>query len=189
MENEVVNIGRNRRRTRNYKDEQISKEELQKILQAAEQTTSENDLHPWSFKVIQNKETINIISSKSKEVMLKSDNKSMVNIGKSPSNIFYNAPTVIIVSGREDVSTSLDDCSKAVENMLIASESINLGAVWIGLITFFFTLNDEVKKLKLPSGYKPCYAVAIGHKNDASAIEIAKKNGATLLKRESNRWD
>lgn len=175
MENEVLNMATNRTKTRNYNDEQISEEELQKVLQAAEQTTSENDLHPWSFKVIQNKETINIISSKSKEVMLKSDNKSMVNIGKSPSNIFYNAPTVIIVSGKEDVSSSLDDCSKAVENMLIASESINLGAIWIGLITFFFTLTDEVKKLKLPSGYKPCYAVAIGHKNNASSLVVSKK--------------
>ena len=165
MENQLPKTTRNRRRTRNYKDEQVSEEELQKILEAANKTPSENDLKPWNFKVLQDKEIINFISRKSKEAMLKSDNKSMVNIGKSPSNIFYNAPTVIIVSGKEDVSSALSDCSKAVENMLIASESIKLGAIWVGLVVFFFKLKDEVKKLEVPSGYKPCYAVAIGYKS------------------------
>jgi len=175
MENEVVKTTRNRRRLRNYKDEQISEEELQTILKAGEETISENNLKPWNFKVIQDKETINFISNKSKEAMLKSDNKSIVNVGKSPSNIFYNAPTVIVVSSKEGVSSSLGDCSKAVENMLIASESISIGAVWVGLITFFFKLSDEVKKLEVPSGYKPCYAVAIGYKASANNIVPSKK--------------
>jgi len=111
---------------------------------------------------------INFMSEKSKEVMLQSDNESIVNIGKKDGNILYNAPTVIVVSGKENISSSLVDCSAAIENMLIACESINLGAVWIGLIRFFFTLDDNVKKLKLPNGYKPFYAVSIGYKNNTN---------------------
>lgn len=174
MENQLPKTTKNKRRTRNYKDEQISEKELQIVIEAANKTPSENNLRPWDFKVVQDKETINFISRKSKEVMLKSDNKSIVNIGKSPSNIFYNAPTVIIVSAKEDVSSSLSDCSKAVENMLIASENIKLGAVWVGLVVFFFKLSEEVKKLEVPCGFKPCYAVAIGYKESSISLGKAK---------------
>ncbi|SFC23473.1 nitroreductase family protein [Clostridium uliginosum] len=176
MENEVLKAIRNRRSTRKYKDEQIGEEELQTILDAGIQAPSANNLQPWHFTVIQDKEMINFISDKSKEVMIQNDNERIVNIGKSSTNIFYNAPTVIMVSGEEEVSSSLVDCSAAIENMLIACESIGLGAVWIGLVRFFFTLNDEVKKLELPNGYKPFYAVAIGYKTNDNILGISKRN-------------
>lgn len=176
MENEVIKAIKNRRSTRSYKNTQISEVELQLILDAAIQAPSANNSQPWHFTVIQNKELINHISDKSKEVMLQSDNERIVNMGKSPINIFYNAPTLIIVSGKEDVNSSLVDSSAAIENMLIAGESIGLGSVWVGFTKFFFTLEDEVKKLKLPNGYKPFYAVSIGYKANDSVQGPGKRN-------------
>ena len=176
MENEVLKTIRYRRSTRKYKDEQISEEELQTILEAGIQAPSANNSQSWYFTVIQNVDMINFISEKSKEVMLQSDNECIVNIGKKDGNILYNAPTVIVVSGKEDVSSSLVDSSAAIENMLIACESIDLGAVWIGLVRFFFTLDDEVKKLKLPNGYKPLYAVSIGYRNNDNIPGPSKRN-------------
>ncbi len=176
MENEVLKAIRNRRSTRKYKGEQISEEELQTILDAGIQAPSANNSQSWHFTVIQDRDMINSISDKSKEIMLQSTNASIANMGKGPINIFYNAPTVIIVSGKEDVSSSLVDCSAAIENMLIASESINLGAVWVGLVRFLFTLESEVQKFKLPEGYKPFYAVAIGYKNNSTILGPSKRN-------------
>lgn len=92
------------------------------------------------------------MSKKAKEVMLQSDNEGVVTFGKSDVNIFYHGPTVIIVSGKKEGSSSLVDCSAAIENMLIAAESIGLGTVWVGFVRFFFTLHDEIKKLKSPEG-------------------------------------
>ena len=138
MENEVLKAIRNRRSTRKYKAEQISEEELQTILEAAIDAPSANNSQSWHFTVIQDKDLINNMSDKSKKIMLQSDNENIIKMGKSDLNIFYKAPTVIVVSGKEDVDSSLVDCSAAIENMLIACESINLGAVWIGLIRFFF---------------------------------------------------
>ncbi len=176
MENEVLKAIRNRRSTRKYKDQQISEEELQTILEAGIQAPSANNSQSWHFTVIQDREMISSISDKSKEVMLQSENEAIVNIGKNPINIFYNAPTVIIVSGKEEVSSSLVDCSAAIENMLLAAESLGLGAVWVGLVRFFFTLSDEVKKLNVPNGYKPFYAVAIGNKYNDTFQGPSKRN-------------
>ncbi|MCB2290152.1 nitroreductase family protein [Clostridium sp. CS001] len=176
MENEVLKAIKNRKSTRKYKEEQISEEELQIILAAGIQAPSANNSQSWHFTAVQDKGMINFISDKSKEEMLKSDNEGMVKMGKSAVNIFYDAPTLIIVSGREEDKSSLVNCCAAIENMLIASESINLGTVWVGLSGFFFTLSDEVKKLKLPNGYKPFYAIAIGYKSNESILEPSKRN-------------
>jgi Nitroreductase len=180
MENEVLKAIRNRKSTRKYKEEQIKEEELQAILEAGIQAPSAINAQSWHFTVIQNKELIGQINEKSKEKMLESEDISIRNIGKSTMSIFYNAPTVIIVSGKEDVSSSLVDCSAAIENMLIAAESIGLGTVWIGLVRFFFTFNEEVKKLKLPDGYEPFYAVAVGYKENKNVLAPSKRNRKVL---------
>ena len=60
--------------------------------------------------------------------------------------------------------------------MLIAGESIGLGTVWVGFVRYFFTLTEEVKKLKLPDGYEPFYAVAVGYKEDESVFGPSKRN-------------
>lgn len=176
MENEVIKTIRSRRSTRKYKELQITKEELQTIITAGIQAPSANNSQSWHFTVIQNKDMINAMSDKTKEVMLSSDNKNIVNFAKSPVNIFYNAPTVIIVSGKKEVESSLVDCSAAIENMLLACESIRLGAVWIGFVRYLFTLSDEVKKLNLPDGYEAFYAVSIGYKSDDSISDPLKRN-------------
>ncbi|MBB6630727.1 nitroreductase family protein [Clostridium algidicarnis] len=176
MENEVLKAIKNRRSTRKYKEKQISEEELQALLDAGIQAPSANNSQSWHFTVIQDRDMINFISDKSKEVMRESDNKSIVNVGKSAGNIFYNAPTLIIISGKKEVQSSLVDCSAAIENMLIAGESIGLGTVWVGFVRFFFTLAEQVKKLKLPDGYEPFYAVAVGYKEDDSVFGPSKRN-------------
>jgi nitroreductase len=176
MENAVLKAIENRRSTRKYKEEQLTEEELQALLDAGIQAPSANNSQPWHFTVIQNRDMINLISNLSREMMLKSDNEQIVNMGKNVSNIFYNAPTIIVISGKKDVTSSLVDCSAAIENMLIAAESMGLGTVWIGLIRFFFTFSDEVKKLQIPNGYEPLYAVAVGYKENDRVLGPSKRN-------------
>lgn len=176
MENQVLKSIRNRRSTRKYKEQQISEEELQALLDAGIQAPSAVNAQPWHFTVVQNKEMINNMSDKAKEEMVQSDDERVVKFGESAVNIFYNAPTVIIVSGKKDVSSSLVDCSAAIENMLIAAEGIGLGTVWVGFVRFLFTLSVEVEKLKIPDGYEPFYAVAVGYKENDSILGPSKRN-------------
>lgn len=166
MENEVIKAIKNRRSVRNYKEEQITEEELETILEAGIQAPSANNLQPWHFTVIQDQELIDFISAESKKKMVQSDEPKLVKMGKNIPNIFYNAPTVIIASGKKDIQSAVVDCSAAIENMLITAESIDLGGVWIGLTRFFFQNEENVKKLDLPQGYQPFYAVALGYKGD-----------------------
>ena len=176
MENQALEAIRNRRSTRKYKEEQITDEELQILLDAAIQAPSAVNSQPWYFTVIQDKEFIDMMNDKTKEEMVKDENSYVSNVGKSNTHIFYNAPTLIVVSGKKDVNSSLVDCSAAIENMLIAAESINIGTVWIGFVRNFFKIKENVKKLQLPQGYEPFYSVAIGYKKDESEKGPSKRN-------------
>lgn len=175
--NEVLKTLKGRRSIRAYLPDQIPNEDLQAILEAGIYAPTAHNDQPWHFTVIQNKEKLQYISDKSKELMAESEIEWIKNMGLNDKvNILYNAPTLIIVSGKKDAVAPKVDCSAAIENMLIAAESLNIGSVWLGLVTFFFQLEDEVKKLGIPEGYEPYYGVALGYKANEKNPTAPKRN-------------
>lgn len=174
--NEVLNTIKNRRSVRSYLPDQLKQEELDLILEAASYAPSGHNDQAWHFTVIQNKDLINYISDKSKEVLANSSIGWMKNMGLNPTiNLAYDAPTLVIVSGNKSASSPKVDCSAAIENMLLAAESLNIGSVWIGLMTFFFKLEDEMKKLGVPEGYEAYYGIALGYKTSATPAVAPKR--------------
>ncbi len=164
MNNVLENI-KNRRSTRKYLPEQIKDEELDLILEAGIYAPSGHNDQPWHFTVIQNKELINLMSDESKKAMAKLPIDWIAAMGKSENlNIFYHAPTVIVVSGKKEATSPFADCCAAIQNMLIAAESIDIGSCWIGLARFFYENADNLKKLNIPEGYEPHYSVSFGYK-------------------------
>lgn len=176
MSNLVLDTIMKRRSVRSYKDDQIKEDELQAILDAGIQAPSANNCQPWYFTVIQDNVFIQYMNEKSKEIMINSEDERISNAGKGNVNLFYNAPTLIIVSGKENEVSAKVDSSAAIENMLLAAESLGIGGVWIGMIRFFISDNKEVKKLNIPDGYRPFYAVALGYKKDDAISGPTKRN-------------
>ena len=175
--NEVLKAIKNRRSIRSYQQEQIKQEELDLILEAGIYAPTAHNDQPWHFTVIQNPEKLQDINLKSKELMSKSDIDWIKKTGENPKiNILYNAPTLIIVSGSKNAVSPKVDCSAAIQNMLIAAESLNIGSTWLGLVGFFFTLEEEVKALGIPEGYEPYYGVALGYKNPEKETHPPKRN-------------
>lgn len=183
MENQTIKIIKSRRSIRKYLPEQIKDEELQTILDAAIHAPTGRFDQPWHFTVIQDKDLISFMGAKTKEVMSKSKEEWIKTRGDDKSfNIFYHAPTVIIVSGRKDAYSPLTDCSAAIQNMLLAAQSLNIGSCWIGLVSHFFTLEEEVKKLNIPKGYEPYYAVCLGYPDQEGILKERKKDVVNYIK-------
>lgn len=175
--NQVLETIKNRRSVRNYKPDQISQEELDLIIEAGIYAPTAGNEQPWYFTVIQNQEILKHINEAVREEMLKSDMEWAKNTAKNPNfQVTYDAPTLIIISGRKDGMAWNVDCSAAIENMLIAAESLNIGSVWLGLIRNLFAREDEVKKLGLPEGFQPFYGVSFGYKANDKKIEAPKRN-------------
>jgi nitroreductase len=175
--NPIINTIKNRRSVRSYLAEQIKDEELKQILDSAIYAPSGRNHQPWHFTVIQNQEMIKKMGAKTKEIMAQSKEDWISERGNDLGfNLFYNAPTVIIVSGRKDAYSSLTDCSAAIQNMLLTTESLNIGSCWVGLVSHFFSDKEEVAKLEIPTNYQPYYAVCLGYKNPDTKVTMKERN-------------
>lgn len=177
--NKVIEVIKNRRSIRKYLPDPLKKEELETIIEAGLYAPNAHNDQPWHFTVIRDKDLIDRISSVSKEGMAKSGMDWMREMAANEKfHVFYGAPAVVVVSMRKDAMSPLVDCSAAIENMLLAAESMDIGSCWIGLARFWFAAGDEVKKLGLPDGYEPCYAVAFGYKGHRPSKALPRKENA-----------
>jgi nitroreductase len=167
--NEVLETIAKRRSARKFLPEQIKEAELQAILAAAMQAPSAHNDQSGYFAVVQKRELIDEMSEGSKVEMRKAPFDWMVSMGSTEAlNIYYKAPTVIIVAGKKDAISPLVDACAAIQNMLIAAESLGIGSCWIGFAKLYFTGPDRYQKLGIPEGYEVHYGVALGYKPEGN---------------------
>ena len=163
--NQTMETIRNRRSVRQYLPEQIKEEELETILEAAIYAPTGHNDQPWHFTVVQNTDLINEINQGAKKVMGEMDIDWIAKLAAIEKfNIFHRAPTAVIVSGKKDATTPLVDCAAAVENMLIAAESMDIGSCWIGFAKFYFLNPENREKFDIPEDNEVHFGVSLGYK-------------------------
>lgn len=179
--NEVMNAILSRRSIRAFTEEKVDQELLEEIVKAGAYAPSSLNNQPWHFTVISNKEVLDKLNFDTKEVIKSLDNEKFKALGNNEKfNVFYNAPVAIIVSGEEADMMSEVDCAAATENMLIAAESLGIGSCWIGFVTLLFKgeKGEEYRKeFGIKDGYKPYFAIVLGHKKVEGANAPKRKEG------------
>jgi nitroreductase len=175
--NEVIKTIHDRRSIRAYKSDPVSQADLELLIDAAVHAPTAHNNQPWHFTIIENKELLDRINVISKEMMAKSTSEWMRKMASKPGfRVTYDAPVLVVVSGRLDSFDYKADCAAAIENMILAAESIGIASVWLGLVRFFFEIQEEVKKLGLPEGYVPYYGVAFGYSANETKLPGPKRN-------------
>lgn len=181
--NSVIQNIKARRTTRKYQSQQVSKEMVESIIEAGLYAPSGHNKQPWHFTVVQNQALLAEMNIEAKEAAKAIPDEMIQKMAHNEHfHIFYNAPTVIVVSGNEEGLTTRDDCAAATQNMLLAAESLGLGACWNGMVSMLFMgekADAYVAKLGIPEGCKPFYAVALGHK-DAHATNAPARKANTV---------
>jgi nitroreductase len=154
MGNPVLQAIADRRSIRSYKDENVTREQLDTLLKAALQSPSASNAQPWHFSVTQNPELLREINEEAHKY-LKTD----------VEDIFRGAKTLIFLSCDAGSRWGRLDCGIAVENIALAAHSIGLGSVILGMPGAAFTgdRGDYFNKaLKFPQGYSYAVAIAVG---------------------------
>ena len=166
--NETVKSIMERRSVRKYKPQQITEQELDCIIRCGLWAPSARNTQNWHFTVIQNADLIAWMNDKAKENMpaeVVTRYKDMQG-GWENYNVFYGAPTLILISGEDgDIYTDAN-CGYAVENMCLAAQSLGVASIIIGMARFLFNTPEAKayeKELGVPDGYKPLYAVCFGY--------------------------
>ena len=139
--NETIQTILHRRAIRRFDTKQIEEELLQQILQAGLYAPSAGGKQGVIFAVCQDKEVNErlgkIKRANSNPHMATATNyvsKEQPSIADDPklTNAFYDAPTVITMFAPKNFLFSVDDCAVAAENMMLAADSLGVGACYIG---------------------------------------------------------
>ena len=160
-----------RRSIRVYAPGEVSEMAITQLLQAAMAAPSAVARDPWRFVVIRKKETLSAIAA------------ALPNGG-----MLATAPLGIVVCGDLDaahdrqLSYLLQDCSAAIENLLLCAHGLGLGACWLGV----HPREDRIRKLReilqLPASVIPIAGIAIGHPGE-------EKEPRTRFNREYVHWE
>ena len=152
-EKNAIEIIMARKSVRSYTSRPVEKEKVDIMLKAAMAAPSAVNKQPWAFIVIDDRDVLNKLA----EVL-------------PYAKMSAEAPMAIVVCG--DLSKALNgekdrywmlDCSAASENLLLAAESMGLGAVW----TAVYPENDRIAKvrsvLSLPDHIIPFNLIPVGY--------------------------
>ncbi|MGE5473867.1 MAG: nitroreductase family protein [Ignavibacteriales bacterium] len=140
-----------RRSIRKFTGEVISDNQLKSILKAGFYAPSANNYQPWHFVIVRNKKMLESMS------------------GIHPyAKMLPNAGCGIIVCGdttkQAEMGFLIEDCSAAIENMLLAAHGIGLGSVWISLYPITSRYQPIASILNIPENFIPVGMIAVGQK-------------------------
>lgn len=161
MSNNVLETIKMRSSARAYSDEKLTKTELDSILKAGLQAPTATNRQEIHFSVVGGEAPILLELDEEKRRLRGQESQ--------PHNFYYEAPVLIFLSAEDGFRWSQVDAGIAVQNMVLAAESLGLGTLIIGCV--YDALHGEKKEyfsqaLQIPSGYSFQIALAVGHKTD-----------------------
>lgn len=139
-----------RRSIRKYTSEHVTDEQIEQVIKAAMFAPSAGNQQTWHFVVIREQETFNKI------------------IEFHPfAQMLTQASVAICVCADLSIETKqgywMVDCSAATENLLLASHSLGLGAVWLGIYPRPERMEGLKNLLNLPETVEPFSLISIGY--------------------------
>lgn len=157
---ETLKVLESRRSCRNFKSDMVPEDILEKIIKAGTYAATGMGKQSPIIIAVTNKEMRDKISAKNAEIM---------GAAKDP---FYNAPVILIVLAKKDVSTHVYDGSLVLGNLMLAAEDLGVASIWIHRAKEEFE-DDFGKELLKELGITEEYE-GIGHCALGYAAEPAK---------------
>lgn len=151
--NETLKVIHNRKSVRHFTDQAVSKEQLELLLRAGMAAPTAVNRQPWVFYVVTQRETLDALG------------------GQLPyAKMLLQAQAAIVVCGDMEKAGNLkeqaywvQDCSAATQNILLAAESIGLGAVWTATFPYDDRTKVVIETLNMPDNHIPLNVIPIGY--------------------------
>jgi nitroreductase len=146
FETEVFDAIRKRHSVRAYLPDEVPKEKIQRILEAARLAPSAGNAQPWHFIVVKDQQK-----------------RKMLSKGRF-AKFLVESPVVIVGCGDRKASPNwyAVDTTIAMQNMVLTATSEGLGTCWIGS----FNENQVKKLLSIPERFKVIALIAIGYRRE-----------------------
>jgi nitroreductase len=149
-----------RRSIRAFKNEEVSVEDVKRLVDAARWAPSAGNIQPWEFIVVRKPEI----------------KKALVEAALG-QDFIKEASVVIIVCANENRSSErygvrgkslycIQDTAAALQNIHLTAYSLGLGTCWIGA----FNEEETRKILKIPQGIRPVAMVPVGYPTETARL-------------------
>ena len=172
MEINFLDIIRTRRSCRSYKQQQITDEQLNVVLEAGTYAPTSRGLQSPFIVAIQNKDLLKQLAEMNAEVM------------GATTNPYYDAPTYILVFVPDGFANGVYDAALVLENMMLAAHAQGLGSCWIHREREMFATEEGKELMKqwgLPDGLVGIGALALGYPEGEPAPAKPRKEGYTRV--------
>jgi nitroreductase len=161
----------NRRSIRKYKFKKIEDEKINLLLKAAMYAPSAMNLQPWHFVVINSERVLNeTVKSIPHAEMIKQSGNAILVCGDS--------------SLEKNESWLIQNCSAAVQNILLTAYDMQLGSCWIAVHGMTDVVNNVMKQFNLPSNIIPIALIALGYPDE----EVKAEDRFDKNKIHFNKW-
>jgi len=162
MENLAFNNIITRHSVRDFTGEAVKKEDIISLLKAGMSAPSAVNRQPWSFVVVEKKETLEALSAGLHYAkMLPKSGAAIVVCGLPDKSKIVNL-VAKVVSGLSLGDYWITDCSAASENILLAAHALGLGAVWTAVFPNEESIEAVRKILDIPNDVIPLNVIPIG---------------------------
>ena len=161
-----------RRSIRQYTDQQVPRELLQKIAECGVNAPNAMNKQEWEVRIVDDAAYLNGVTELMKEGM-----PAFVNTD-APGfrNAFRNATAIIAVACPDDpMGMTLLNVGLMGENMCLAAQELGLGTCVMAAPSIFMTTNESAKpyldKLGFTPGYKLRYVLGVGYPDETPAAK------------------
>ncbi|NTV98932.1 MAG: nitroreductase family protein [Chlorobiaceae bacterium] len=167
--NQTIESILKRRSIRAYHPGQITERELQDIIAAGTYAPTAMGQQPWHFLLLQNPELLEKLQVRCKEMFALSEIPALRQMAANEEfDVFYKAPTLVIVFADPGAIAPLQDSALAMENMMIAAASCGIGSCWVHSVMWLFEKGGGSEAfaglgISIPEGYKPYAAAVFGY--------------------------
>lgn len=142
-----------RRSVRNFQEKPVEPEKIDMLVEAALRPPSSKGLNPWEFIIVTERELLEKLSTSKPH----------------GASFLKHAPLGIVVCGNPQISDVwVEDCSIASTYILLAAESLGLGACWIQIRNRSYNETTSAQDyisdtLNIPAGLLVESIIAVGY--------------------------
>ncbi|MGA7595178.1 MAG: nitroreductase family protein [Gallionella sp.] len=159
-----------RRSVRSYLSDELERDTIQTLLEAAVRAPTAMHEEPWAFVVIQDHALLQRLSDLAKPLFVEEarhrtahgHSHSFDHFTRQDFNIFHGADTLIIICARPTSQFVAADCWLAAENLMLAASAIGLGTCVIGSAVSALNIHKVKIELGIPDEYTAIAPVVVG---------------------------
>jgi nitroreductase len=169
--NNVIECLVTRRSVREFTDKPIPHDDMMQIMETALFAPSGMNLQSWHFSAVMNKALITSLAAAVGHEL------------RRENYDFYQPAALVIPSNIPTNPLGKDDNACAIENIMIAANSLGIGSVWINQlqgISFKPEIRAILSEMQVPSEHEVYGIVALGYAKQAN-IPVPERKGQYVI--------